>query len=169
MERITQIATTAVRQAQTASENMDLSSTNIPQRQSLGIAREKIVAMMAVLNKRWLSQGWRVMDPKDAEPMAIVWIESLDEAGIPYEHYHELYQRSIGLRALRYQQGLKCDDFSVDMMISCWPGLRQALREEQDKRALTVNAESQCPDCYGQGWKTVDHGGYSAAYKCDHS
>jgi hypothetical protein len=109
--------------------------------------------MVAVLNERWLSQGWRVMDRKDAEPMALIWIRQLDLEGVPYRQYEELYRRSVQLRANRMAQGLKCDDFSVDLMLACWPALQQELkqREVATGRTLTGNAETQCPRCFGTG------------------
>jgi hypothetical protein len=167
MQEISKTATEIGRQAQTGSEIIARSSSNIPQRQSLGISREKITAMLAVLNKRWLSMGWRVMDPKDAEPMAIVWIEQLDREGIPHSAYHELYSRCVGLRSRRLEMGLSCDDFSVDMLIACWPGLRKEIkqREIDAGRTLTENAESVCKHCDGSGFKFKDGG----VKRCDHS
>lgn len=123
---------------------MDRSSTNIPQRQNLGIGREQITAMLAVLNKRWLSQGWRVMDPKDAEPMALAYIELLNEHKIPYEQYQTLYARAVGLRAARISEGKSCDDFSADLMIACWPALRTELNN-----AKTIGADKQL---YGEAY-----------------
>jgi hypothetical protein len=121
----------------------------------LGISREKINAMMNVLNKRWLSQGWHVMNPKDSETMALVWIEVLDLNRIPFHHYETLYHRSVELRARRLAQGLKCDDFSVDMMVSCWPGLAQELHDKRVKtgRYLEPNAASDCEMCFGSGMR----------------
>jgi len=115
------------------------------------------MAMLAVLNKRWMSQGWRVMDPKDSEPMALTWIESLDRERIPFEHYNELYRRSVSLRSQRLAQGLKCDDFSVDMMIACWPGLKADLhqRDIDSGRLLTATAPTQCLRCYGTGLEQI--------------
>jgi hypothetical protein len=130
------------------STSMVQSSTNIPQRQNLGIAREKIVAMLAVLNKRWLSQGWRVMDPKDAEPMALAWIEILDKYQIPYEHYHGLYLRAIETRTFRIAQGLNATEFTAELMASCWQSYCEQQNQERkigiDKQ-LEMGGEP-CPD-----------------------
>lgn len=137
----------------------------------MGISREKVTAMLAVLNKRWLSQGWRVMDPKDSEPMALTWIELLDKNKIPFQHYHELYTRSIGLRSARMQQGLKCDDFSVDMMIACWPSLKNELKQKEieARNLLPENAESVCQHCFGTGFRIEMVDGYRNSRKCDHT
>lgn len=107
------------------------------------------------------------MDEADSEPMALVWIESLDGARVPFERYAELYRRSIELRARRLAQGLKCEDFSVDMMIACW----RELCKEIDKnmrdsgRYLPETAESDCPRCYGSGMEVVPGKG---ARPCKH-
>ncbi len=129
--------------------------------------------MIAVLNKRWISQGWRAMDKGDSEPMALVFIEALDGEGIPFQHYDELYRRCIGLRSQRLSQGLKCEDFSVDMMLACWPALRTELREREIAagRTLPQTAESDCERCDGLNMETVyDANGVRMGLKkgCDH-
>jgi hypothetical protein len=113
--------------------------------------------MLSVLNKRWLSQGWRAMEDADAEPMALIFIEKLDEERIPYQIYGELFSRSVKLRARRMEQGLNCDDFSVDMMLACWPTLRKEIREKEiaAKNLLPETAESQCRRCMGLGKEYV--------------
>lgn len=131
--------------------------------------------MLTVLNKRWISQGWRAMDKADSEPMALVFIEALNRENVPYQHYGELFQRSIGLRANRLANGLKCDDFSVDMMLACWPGLRDELkqREIDAGRTLPETAMSQCDRCLGcgSGMERIydEQGNYLGVKKgCDH-
>jgi hypothetical protein len=129
--------------------------------------------MMNVLNKRWLSQGWRVMDPKDSEAMALVWIESLDAHRVPYDQYAELYRRSIDLRVRRLNQGLRCDDFSVDLMLACWPSLRDELHDKRvrEGRYLESNAASDCDMCHGGGMrlKVNEHDPSKSGYvRCDH-
>lgn len=136
---------------------MPTSSVNIPLRQSLGIGREKITAMLDVLKSRWQTRGWHPMVKGDSEPMAIEFIRELDRHGIPWQHYRELYNRSIDLRSRRMEQGLKTDDFSVDMMIACWPSLVTELRDREiaEGRTLTSNAETQCPNCDGTGLEKI--------------
>jgi hypothetical protein len=111
--------------------------------------------MVAVLNKRWLSMGWRVMDKDDSEPMALVFLERLE--GIPYQYFDELAKRAGNLRARRIEQGLKVDDFSADMMVACWPALRADIKEREIAagRTLTGTAESQCPGCHGTGMERL--------------
>jgi len=110
------------------------------------------------------------MDTKDSEPMAITWIEQLDREQIPYSQYFELYTRCIGLRARRIEQGLKCDDFSVDMMIACWPNLQRELKQKEidQGRTLPNNAESVCPKCFGSGFELYREGQYQYTRKCQH-
>ncbi len=129
-----------------------------------------MAAMLTVLNKRWISKGWRAMDKADSEPMALVFIEALNRESVPYQHYHELYQRAVELRARRMEQGLSCDDFSVDMMLACWPGLKREIRQREidARNLLPANAESVCQDCFGTGFKRVQDGEYFSAKPCDH-
>jgi hypothetical protein len=127
------------------------------QRRSLGVSREKVAAMMSVLNFRWLSKGWHVMDKKDCEPMALAFIMTLDEAGVPARHYRELYLRSVKVRATRFELGLKCEDFSADLMVACWPALQEEIRTGQNAsgRSLSASAPTQCLRCYGTGMEQI--------------
>lgn len=114
------------------------------------------------------------MDPDDSKIMALAWIENLDEHHIPYRHYEELYRRSIGLRAQRLNEGLECDDFSVDMLIACWPGLSHEIqrRDIEAGRTLPDTAASDCPRCFGVGMETLpdpDNPRYRTARLCDHA
>ncbi len=168
MEPTKAVADRVSQQTSTELNKQNGLSTNTPPRQNLGIAREQINAMMNVLNKRWLSKGWRVMDPDDSEAMAIVWIESLNSSKIPHQQYEELFRRCVDLRSRRLTQGLECDEFSVDMMIACWPSLAKELEEKRiaEGRYLAQTAASDCPRCFGSGMECVPGKG---SRPCDHS
>ena len=127
-------------------------------------------AMLAVLNARWLSRGWRVMETSNAEYMAQEFIAVLDRAGAPWRHYTELYHRAVELRAKRLQNGLNCEDFSADLMAACWPSLKAELEREQIAagRSLTANAASVCERCNGSGWESFVKDGYSTVRRCSH-
>jgi hypothetical protein len=98
------------------------------------VSREKVESMLAVLNKRWLSMGWRIMDPDDAEPMALAFIEVLDNAGVPYQSYPALYQAAVAFRAEQMQQGKRIDDFSAELMRSCWPALKEQMNFDRQNK-----------------------------------
>jgi len=111
------------------------------------------------------------MDKKDSEPMALVFIEELNRENIPYQHYAELYHRSIGLRANRLANGQKCEDFSVDLMLACWPALQRDLRQREIDagRTLTSNAASVCQFCKGSNFRDHFVGGEKVGVKkCNH-
>lgn len=110
------------------------------------------------------------MDKADSEPMALVFIEALNREAVPYQQYHELYQRSLGMRARRMEQGLSCDDFSVDMMLACWPALKREIKQREIDAGtmLPANAESVCNMCFGTGFKRVKEGSYFGTRPCDH-
>ena len=116
--------------------------------------------MLNVLNKRWLTQGWRVMDKADAEIMAIAWIEVLDQYKVPHDQYAELYRRCLELRSRRLSNGLKCDDFSVEMMIACWPSLAKEIHDKRvaEGKYLSSTDESDCDRCYGSGYEVTGRG-----------
>lgn len=132
-------------------------------------------SILAVLNKRWLSKGWRVMDPADSEPMALSFLEVLNRHKIPHEHYFELYQRSIDLRVKQMNQGIEIEEFSADMMVACWEGkwgLQSELRQREidARRTLGANAASVCRHCYGTTFRKIDPTDRnSPVRKCDHS
>jgi hypothetical protein len=133
---------------------MQRSSASTPPRQSSGVSREKLTAMLDVLKARWQTKGFHAMEKENSEPMALECIRDLDRHGIPYQHYRELYLRSKDLRSQRMAQGLNCDDFSTDMMIACWPALRKEISERGPKQ-LSPTAPSQCTRCYGTGLENV--------------
>lgn len=111
------------------------------------------------------------MNPSDSEPMALVWIDTLDRYVIPHQQYFELYQRGIGLRARRMEQGKDCDDFSVDMMVACWPALKDEIKQRgiEAGRTLSANAESVCQFCGGTGWRDHELNGEKLGVKkCNH-
>ena len=97
------------------------------------------------------------MTDPDSEPMALAFIEAFNRHQIPYQQYGELYTRAMDLRARRLAQGLKTDDFSADLLIACWPGLKSELhdREVAAGRTLTATSATQCLRCYGTGMENV--------------
>ena len=101
--------------------------------------------------------GWRAMDTADSEPMALVFIERLDRDGIPYQHYHELYIRAGQLRTRTINNGGRVEDFSADLMASCWPNLQAELkqREIDAGRTLSATAPTQCRRCHGTGMEMI--------------
>lgn len=157
MEQLGSIAARSGLQPQNESQITQKSSGNISPRQNSGISREKIAAMLDVLKARWQTRGWHAMAKEDSEPMALEFIKVMNRHEIPYQQYRELYDRSVDLRARRVEQGLSCDDFSADMMVACWPSLKQDLHERQVAagRTLTASAQSQCLRCFGTGMETV--------------
>ena len=106
--------------------------------------------MLAVLNKLWLSRGYHVMDPADAEPMALSFIEHLDEAGVPYEHYQQLYRATVAYRAEQRRNGKRVDEFSAELMVTCWPGLKEQLNFDRQNKIgadRQLYGESYVPKC----------------------
>ena len=126
-----------------------------------------MVAMLSVLNRRWLANGWRALDAADAEPMALAWIELMQAARIPADAYEELYFAAIKLRARRLELGMKCDDFSAELLIACWPEVRERREREaiRSGRILPDTAASDCERCFGTGMEVVKGKG---ARPCDH-
>lgn len=127
-----------------------------------------MAAILNVLNKRWLTKGWKALSPGDSEPMALAWIEALDRARVPHRYYNELYHRAIELRSKRLANGLECDDFSVEMMIACWQTLSEEMRNADIEagKYLPPVAVSDCDRCYGTGIEIVEGKG---ARRCDHN
>jgi hypothetical protein len=155
MEKISKIMAAPLPSSELQTTQRSSPSTLL--RQSLGLSREKLTAMLDVLKARWQTRGWHAMSREDSEPMAIEFIRELDRHEIPWQHYRELYQRSLDLRARRIAQGLAADDFSADMMVACWPSLRQDLHEREVAagRTLTAQAQTQCLDCFGTGTQII--------------
>ena len=111
--------------------------------------------MLAVLAKHWLSNGWNSQDPDDAEAMALAFIEQLDLEGIPSSAYMELYFRArVRMREERAAGKSRSPGFPVDLLIECWPAVRDAINELAPKQ-LSVSAPTQCLRCYGTGMEQV--------------
>lgn len=129
-------------------------------------------AICAVINKVRIAKGWSVLNASDAEIHAIVWLEVLNHAGVPYTAYDTLYQRAMQTKARKMAMNDKEIDITPDFLVSLWVGengLGRELADQQSVKALPENAESVCKHCFGSGWKKVDMGdGYSGVIKCDH-
>jgi hypothetical protein len=125
-------------------------------------------AMTSVLNRRWLSMGWRIQAPEDSDPMAIAFITTLDTMNVPYRHYDELYDRTIAVRAKRIAHGLSSEDFSADLMLSCWPQLAEDIhnREIDRKRLLPPDPEDICQLCFATGMADCNGRGFAPCPKC---
>lgn len=104
------------------------------------------------------------MNPEDSEAMALAFIECLNMQNIPHEYYQELYRRSVELRARRLEQGLKTEDFSVDLMLAAWPALKAEIRERDIAAGIRSTAASDCDLCYGAGMRDFENKGYG---KCE--
>jgi len=117
--------------------------------------------MLDVLKARWQTRGWHVMSIENSEPMALEFIKAFNRHSIPHSHYRELYERSADMRSRRMQLGMETEDFSADLMISCWPALRAELNQRRidEGRTLTASAQSQCKRCFGTGMEEITRDG----------
>ena len=125
-----------------------------------------MAAMLAVLNKRWLTLGWRALDPADSEPMALAWIEALNQAGVDWRYYGEIYRRAIDMRARQLASGQKADDFSVELFIAIWRAMREEVVAAQAERQLPEPEQERCDRCFGTGVEIIEGRG---ARRCVHS
>lgn len=112
--------------------------------------------MSSVLAKMYLNRGWRPMEPKDAEAMALVWIETLDRHDVPYRHYETLYQRALDLRIKMRQDGEDDPpDLNAELLATQWKGLQNDIRQREVDagRTLTSHAQTLCPRCFGTNFE----------------
>lgn len=86
-----------------------------------------MATMLMILALRWMTNGWRPMEADDSELMATAFIAELTRHGVRYEHYLELYQRAVDYRVARLADGETPPDFSVELMLAQWPGLKRKL------------------------------------------
>ncbi len=109
-----------------------------------------------------------MMDEQDSSVMAVAFIEILDDNNIPFKHYAELYQRAVGLRASRLANGLKCEDFSADLMVGCWAGLAKDIhdRDVRSGKYLPDAVATDCESCFGTGMWNPD--GQGTRSGCPH-
>ena len=132
---------------------------------------DKMRAVCAVINKIRIAKGWSVLNASDAEIHAIVWLEVLNHAGVPFTAYDALYQRAMQTKARKMAMGEKEIDLTPEFLVSLWigeNGLGKELAEAQGVKALPENAETVCKHCDGTGWRRVKDENYRGVAKCDH-
>lgn len=134
---------------------------------------EKQRAMGDVFDRWRINQGWNPWDDTTQDMAIASWVHSLDRENVPAAAYSELYELVLKTRALAIQNGKTIPGFGVELLLAHWTGehgLRAELRrrEVEQGRTLANNAESQCKDCFGSGWKTIMKGDYPGTVKCDH-
>ena len=78
----------------------------------------KRVLAMKIINKIRILQGWNMISPKDAEPIAAVWVEQLDRAGIPVEEYDSLYNKVVDWRVKCLQHDRPMPNLTVETFIA---------------------------------------------------
>jgi hypothetical protein len=135
-----------------------------------------MAAMCELINRHRLLKNWGVMEASEAEPIAKVWVEFLNNYGVPATAYRALYDRAVESRSMLIQNGKEAGELTAESLLACWTGangLRAELEAERIKRGrtLTGNAQSQCPKCYGTGFEYAkDSSGREIGIKgrCDH-
>jgi hypothetical protein len=128
-------------------------------------------AVCAVINKIRIAKGWSVLNASDAEIHAIVWLEVLNHAGVPFTAYDALYQRAMQTKARKMAMGDREIDLTPDFLVSLWigeNGLAKEWAQSNEVKALPENAESVCKHCDGTGWRRVKDENYRGVAKCDH-
>jgi hypothetical protein len=80
--------------------------------------KRKFLAIGSVINKIRIVQGWNMITPKDAEPVARVWIEQLDRYNIAPQLYDTLLNRCIDRRAAALKEGEQTPPLTVELFLA---------------------------------------------------
>ena len=100
---------------------MDVKETQISlpnTKNTLAMTQEKVKAAMGVINKLRVVQGWNLMPPKDAEPIAAIWIEQFNHAGIESDEYASLLQKAIDWRIESLRLGTYMPTLTIETLIA---------------------------------------------------
>jgi hypothetical protein len=123
-----------------------------------------MILLIEIINRCRMLKSWDVLPAGKADAYARTWAEVLEFARVPVQHYKTLYKMAFEGQAWARSQGEKVPELNAELIAAQWPALRRKIEAEQNKYALTENATSQCPRCFGSGWAVTD--GYAA--RCDH-
>lgn len=82
------------------------------------LEKKKFFAIGAVINKIRIVQGWNMISPKDAEPIARVWLEQLDRYNIAPELYEMLLNRCIDRRASVLKESGQPPALTVELFLA---------------------------------------------------
>jgi hypothetical protein len=150
---------------QTYSQKAPLSTTTIP--------REQHAALFAIINKARLLNGWTTRTAQELDPTIRTWAEAFSWHSIPTSAYPELYKRAFEVRANRMHGGNDVPQMDATLLVSQWVGsyglqAQWRLKQIEERRSLPTNAESNCDDCLGTGFKMTESGGYRGMVKCTH-
>lgn len=164
-----QIGKMASEQMQTLSRSLQPST---PTTTSI-LSREQHAALFAVINKSRMLNGWQTRTAQELDQTIRTWGEMMNSYSIPISAYPDLYRRAFDVRQEKLRVANNVPQMDATLLVSQWTGpygLKNELkqREIDAGRTLPGNAESQCPKCYGTGYKTIQQGSYSGTVKCDH-
>ncbi len=112
--------------------------------------------------------GWSTKTAKELDNTIQAWAEVFNKYNIPLKHYNTLYLKSVDVRQNQMQMGQQVASFTAELMVSCWHGLRDDLRQKEieEGRTLTENAESVCKACFGSKMMQIENDGVKGVKRC---
>lgn len=136
---------------------MQKNTKTILERDSDNKELKKLAAMMAIINKRWLTMGWRMLEVEDARIMAQAWIEVFDAAGIPPECYAELYRRTLIYNSSCIANNLEIKQFNAELMIAVWKMYKAEIMAVLNlQKPEPKLPKSECNKCFGTRIEIVE-------------
>lgn len=124
--------------------------------------------MCALLNRHRISKGWGALSPEDGEVAAGVWVEELDQAGVPGDAYLELYRRAADARASAVSRGEQPPEFTASLLAGLWGGPNGLGAEMAERAGARALAAAPCPHCGGRGLIVVEVDGQRGVKSCRH-
>jgi hypothetical protein len=115
-------------------------------------------AVFTVINLSRGTLGWGLKTAADLDEEIRIWALTILDYQIPAEYLVRLWKRARDFRISRLENGKECPDFTAELLAAAWTGpngLRAELENERiaQGRTLSENAESQCPYCFGSGFR----------------
>jgi len=106
---------------------------------------EALRAVCGIINKWRLSNGWQIMDAKDAELTGLAWVEILETAGIKPEQYNGLYNQALQMRAQKIALGNDSPSFNAELLVAAHRANQRQPREASERK-------HDCKICFGSGF-----------------
>jgi len=108
-----------------------------------------------VFDRHRINQMQQPLDDGTQDIAIRSWCHTLDRHEVPWQLYGELYERCVRTRAAAMSSGEFVPQFGIELMVSEWPALEREIRQREidSGRLLSQNAETNCPHCFGSGYR----------------
>lgn len=99
----------------------------------------KTEAIIDLITKVRMVQGWGLQSPEDARLMSTSWVEQLDRYNIRYEIYPILVDLAVDRRSRQLRKGEMVSPLTVELLIACYGDYRDRIHREKQEKQTEVD------------------------------